>query len=260
MPERDGYAPGTPSWVDLATPDVDNAARFYGELFGWDATEPGPVETTGGYRMFERGGKSVAGLAPIMQEGQPTAWTTYVTVASADDAAARVRELGGQVMFDPMDVLDSGRMAVFVDPAGAVFSVWQPREHIGSEVVNEPVSLSWNELMTRDLESSKAFYGALFGWQPETTTEGPVPYTMWNLGGQPVGGMIEITDDWPMQPPNAWGVYFAVEDLDATLAKLKELGGSVVVEPMEAPVGRFAGAVDPQGAFFSVIQLAQSPQ
>jgi uncharacterized protein len=258
MPETTSHAPGTPSWTDLSSPDTDGSAHFYGELFGWEATEPGPVETTGGYRMFELRGKPVAGLVPIMQEGQPPAWTTYVSVASADDAAAKVKEGGGQVMFEPMDVLDVGRMAVFADPAGAVFSVWQPRAHIGAEIVNEPVSLSWNELMTRDLESSRRFYGGLFGWEPEVTTDGPVPYTIWNLDGKPVGGMIEITDDWPMQPPNAWGVYFAVADVDETLAKLQELGGSVVVQPMEAAVGRFAGVTDPHGAFFTVITL--SPQ
>ena len=110
------YAPGTPSWVELSAPDTDAAAAFYGDLMGWSATEPGPVEETGGYRMFQQGDQRVAGLMGHMQEGQPTIWATYVSVADADDTAAKVKDAGGNVMVEPMDVMDIGRMAFFVDP------------------------------------------------------------------------------------------------------------------------------------------------
>src|SRR5262245_25672313 len=184
------YASGTPSWVDLSSPDLDQSASFYAELFGWDTTEPGPVEETGGYRMFTQDGKMVGGLGPIMQEGQPSVWTTYVSTDSADDTAAKVRDGGGQVFVEPMDVMDAGRMAIFADPAGAVFGVWQPGEHRGAELVNEPGSFTWNELATRDTGSSESFYAAVFDWNPETQDFGGVPYTTWMLGERGVAGMM----------------------------------------------------------------------
>ena len=117
MPERDGYAPGTPSWVDLATPDVDNAARFYGELFGWEAQETGTIEETGGYRFYLCRGKKVAGVSPLMQDGQPVVWSTYFATDDVDALAERVTEFGGQSFFEPMDVMDAGRMGFFAHPA-----------------------------------------------------------------------------------------------------------------------------------------------
>jgi len=149
MPERTDYKPGTPSWVDLASPDPDGSARFYGGLFGWDAPEGGPVEETGGYRMFRREGKNVAGLGPTQAEGQPAMWTTYVSTDDAEAVAGKVREAGGRVMMEPFDVLAAGRMAVFVDPGGAFICIWQPLDHHGADVVNEPSSFCWNELATR---------------------------------------------------------------------------------------------------------------
>jgi predicted enzyme related to lactoylglutathione lyase len=256
MSEPTGHAPGTPSWTDLSSPDPAGSSGFYGELFGWSATEPGPVEETGGYQMFQQDGKAVGGLSPIMQEGQPTAWLTYITVESADDTAAKVGAAGGQTLLAPMDVMDVGRMAIFMDPTGGAFAVWEPRAHAGAEIVNEPFSLAWNELATRDTEAAKPFYAAVFGWDAETQTDGPMPYTMWKLGGNLVGGMIEMNETFPPEVPAGWGVYFAVRDADATAAKAQELGGSVVIQPLDVPVGRMASIVDPQGAFFSVIALS----
>lgn len=262
MPEPTSYAPGTPSWVDLGSPDPDASATFYGELFGWETTEPGPIEETGGYRMFQQDGKPVGGLMRLMQEGQPTAWSSYVSVDSADETAARVAEAGGQTIVEPMDVMDIGRMAFFADRTGAVIGVWQPRTFVGAGIVNEPVSLAWNELMTRDPDAAKTFYATVFGWDTETVpaaADGPasgMEYWTWLLDGKRVGGMIRMTDQWPAEVPANWGVYFAVEDTDATIEKAKELGGSLVVEPMDLPVGRFASLTDPHGAFFTVIALS----
>lgn len=194
MPE---YPPGTPSWVELSTPDTEASAAFYGALLGWEATEPGPVEETGGYRIFEREGASVAGLMGHMQEGQPTAWATYVSVADADETAARVRDAGGSTIVEPMDVTDIGRMAVFADPSGAVFGVWQARTFAGADLVNEPGSLCWNEVLTRDPQRGKAFYGAVFGWAAgRPGFEGaPEGYVVWENAGREVGGMMTMTDE-----------------------------------------------------------------
>ncbi len=255
MPE---YAPGTPSWVELSSPDTTAAAGFYGELMGWGATEPGPAES-GGYRMFQLGDKNVAGLMGHMQEGQPTAWVTYVSVADAQETAAKVAAAGGSVVVEPMDVMDIGRMAVFADPTGAVFGVWQPKTFTGADLVNEPGSLCWNEVLTRDAAADKAFYGAVFGWtgRPPAFEGAPQTYTVWELDGKQVGGMMQMTDEYfPAEIPPHWGVCFAVADCDATVAKARELGATVRNEAMDMPIGRFAGFIDPQGASFTVMQPA----
>ena len=227
------YPPGTPSWIELSVPNADAAARFYGELMGWRATEPGPPET-GGYRMFEQGGKSVGGLMGHMQEGQPTAWATYVSVADADDTAAKVAAAGGTVVVEPMDVMDIGRMAIFADPTGAVFGVWQPKTFTGADLVNEPNSLCWNEVLTRDANAGKAFYPAVFGWVAGRPSFDGAPdtYTVWELDGKPVGGMMQMTDDYfPAEMPPHWGVCFAVANCDDTLAKAQALGAGSQPDP-----------------------------
>jgi predicted enzyme related to lactoylglutathione lyase len=254
MPE---YAPGTPSWVELSSPDPDAAAAFYGEVMGWDASEPGPVEETGGYRMFQRGEQRVAGLMGHMQEGQPTVWSTYISVTDADETMAKVTAAGGSVMVEPMDVMDIGRMAFFSDPTGAVFGVWQPKAFAGADLVNEPGSLCWNEVLTRDAAADRAFYPAVFGWAAgKPGFEGaPESYVVWEVDGHAVGGMMQMTDEFfPAEVPAHWSVCFAVADVDAVADKARELGATVTYGPMDMPIGRFAGMVDPQGATFSVMQ------
>jgi uncharacterized protein len=187
MGERTSYAPGTPCWVDLGTPDLDAAAAFYGGLFGWSVEEDENAEQTGGYRQAKLRGKPVAGVMPLMQEGQPPAWSTYVSVEDADATTAKIREAGGNVLVEPMDVLDLGRMAVFADPTGAVFGLWQPGSFIGAEVVNEAGGVLWNELNTRDTEAAKAFYRAVFGWGFDEREFETGTYNSIKLGDDTVG-------------------------------------------------------------------------
>jgi predicted enzyme related to lactoylglutathione lyase len=249
------YDHGVPSWVDLGTSDPAAAAAFYSGLFGWDVQE-GPPEA-GGYRMAMLRGKPVAGLGPQMNPGPPY-WTTYVTVDSADDAAEKVKAAGGTVFVEPFDVLDVGRMAVFADPRGAAFAVWEPRAHIGAGIVNEPNTYSWSELVTSDVEASKGFYAAVFGWGAETHGEGAGAYTEWQLGGRSISGMLSRPPDMPAQVPDHWAVYFIVSDAEAAVAKIKELGGSVMMGPMEIEPGIFAVVNDPQGANFNVLQMKET--
>ena len=250
------YPPGTPSWVELSSPDPDASASFYREVLGWDATEPGAPET-GGYRMFQSGGKSVAGLMGQMQEGQPTAWASYVSVADAEETAQKVQDAGGSVIVAPMDVMDLGRMGVFADPTGAVFGVWQPKAFAGAELVNEPVSLTWNEIHTPDADTDTTFYSSVFGWDAgKPQFEGaPDTYTVWSLAGHNVCGMMEMVEGmFPPGTPPHWSVCFAVGDADGTVARAREQGATVVAEPMDMPIGRFAAMVDPQGAAFTIMQ------
>ena len=252
------YAPGTPSWVDLSSPDPAASAAFYGQIFGWDATEPNAQ--AGSYQRFQLGDKSVAGLAPIMQENQPTAWVTYISVADAEETTAKVTAAGGTVAFPPLDVMGMGHMAIYIDPTGAVFGIWQPGTFAGAEIVNEPNSLCWNEVLTRDAEAAQAFYTQVFPWRPERPGfEGaPESYRVWTLeDDKQVGGMMQMNDEFfPPEVPPHWNVCFAVADCDGTVAKARELGAAIVAEAMDMPIGRFASIVDPQGASFSIMQMA----
>ena len=250
--EMTSYEPGVPSWIDLGTPDIEKAAAFYSGLFGWNCPE-GPEEA-GGYRVCDIGGKLVAGLGPQQNPGPPV-WSVYVNVASADDTSAAVTANGGQVFVPPMDVMDAGRMAVFADPVGAVFSVWQPGIHPGAQLVNEPGTFSWAELVTTDVAASKAFYGAVFGWGAETHGDGPGAYTEWKVSGRSISGMMEKPPMMPAEVPPHWGVYFSVNGTEDAVARVTQLGGAVVSPPMDVEPGRFAVVADPAGAVFNVITL-----
>jgi uncharacterized protein len=258
MSDRTSYEPGTPSWVDLGTPDMEASIDFYAALFGWDVPKPENAEQTGGYRRAMKNGKPVAGMMPLMQEGQPPAWTTYVSVADADATAAAVREAGGNVMAEPMDVMDLGRMAIFADPTGAVFGIWQPGSFIGAGLVNEHGAFSWNELGTRDTAAAKAFYGAVFGWDAADNDMGEMgTYTEWKRGEGSAGGMMDVSGRLPDEVPAHWLTYFAVDDADAATETVKAKGGSVSFGPIDIPVGRFAIVQDPHGAAFAVIKLSE---
>jgi predicted enzyme related to lactoylglutathione lyase len=260
MSERSSYEPGTPCWVDLGSPDLDASVDFYAALFGWQVPESENVEATGGYRRATKNGADVGGMMPLMQEGQPPAWSSYVSVADADATAAKVAEAGGSVIAEPMDVMELGKMAVFADPGGAVFGIWQPGTFHGAGLVNEPGALAWNELNTRDLAGAKSFYGAVFGWDFEDMQMGEnESYTTIMLGGNPMGGILDMDQRGvPAEIPPHWLAYFATENTDATVAQANERGGSLMMGPIDLPVGRFAILTDPHGAAFAVIALSEN--
>jgi len=242
-------------WVDLATPDVNAAARFYGGLFGWAAEDLG--EQAGHYHMFRKDGKMVAAASAPMSPDQPPAWTSYVSTDDANATAAKVREAGGQVAVEPFDVMDAGRMAVFKDPTGAYIAVWQSGNHKGAELANEPGSFTWNELQTRDIAAAKQFYPKVFGWGIKDSEMGPMSYTEWQVGGRSIAGGMAMDPSTPAAVPPHWLVYFAVEDTDAAAAKAKELGGQVMVGPVDSPAGKFAILTDPAGAAFAIIKISR---
>jgi len=254
MADTTTVAAGTPSWVDLGSPDVDASVKFYGDLFGWTA-DPGSPEF-GGYRMLRSKGKQVAGVGPLMNPQQPPAWTTYVSVDDAKATSDKAKKAGGQVLVETMQVGDAGSMAIIQDPTGAVFGLWQPDQHRGSEVFNTPVSPTWNELSTRDVEAAKRFYNAVFGWDPQTHGEGAQAYTEWYLSGKTIGGMMETPAQVPAAVPPYWLTYFAVADTDATVKKAQELGATVMMPATDIPQGRFAVLSDPAGAAFAIIKAA----
>lgn len=251
MGERTTYTPGTFCWADLDTPDQAAAKSFYGELFGWTA-EDFPVGEGVVYSMQTIGGKNVAAISPQRREqreaGAPPAWNSYIAVESADSALARARELGATVHADAFDVFDSGRMGVVQDPQGAFFEVWEARNHIGASLVNQPGALVWNELYSPDLDASARFYGDLFGWTTQPMEGAPMPYrTIQTAAGGSNGGMTTMEG----VPPN-WLVYFGTEDIESSVARLRELGGGVMQEPMDIGVGQISVVSDPQGAMFAL--------
>ncbi len=253
MPARESYAQGTPSWVDLQTTDQAAAKAFYGGVFGWTYDDQ-PMDAGAVYSIAKIGDGQVAAIAPQSPElkaaGAPPMWNTYLAVDSVDDATAKVGPAGGTVAMEPFDVMDAGRMSFVLDPSGAPVALWQANQHTGASLVNEPGTVTWNELIT-DNPAAVPFYEQVLGVTTTTMEMGEDKYTMFQVGGKEVAGSM------PPQMagvPNHWQVYFAVADADAAAAKIKQLGGSVMVEPFDTPIGKMAVVADPQGAVFSLFQ------
>src|SRR5215218_8940614 len=228
MGERTSYPPGTFSWVDLQTSDQEAAKSFYSDLLGWEY-EDVPIGDGASYSMAKLQGHSVAAIGPLQGEEMPSHWNCYVTVADADASAARAKELGATLLAEPFDVFDAGRMAAFADPQGAVLSVWQAKESIGAGLVNAPGALSWNDLLSPDVEASAAFYRDLFGWEVTEVEGSDGQYWSITNGGRLNGGMMPL-------PPGghpAWNLYFGVDDAEAAMARAGELGAQTVMGPMD---------------------------
>ena len=252
MGERTQHTPGTFSWTDLNTTDQEAAKAFYSGLFGWDF-EDMPAGEGVVYSMAAIGGKWVGAVSPQPQQqrdaGVPPAWNSYITVADADATAAKAAELGADVHAPPFDVMEAGRMAVIQDPQGAWFLIWQPKQHQGAGLVNAPGALCWNELGSPDLDASAAFYGGLFGWSTSPMEGGEMPYLVIDNGGRSNGG---IRPPMPPGTPPFWLVYFATDDLDASLAKVSELGGNVLMGNTDIGIAHIGVVQDPQGAVFAL--------
>jgi hypothetical protein len=278
--DRDGYPPGVPCWIDTAQPEPDAAVAFYGALFGWEFEDRMPADAPGNYFVGRLHGRDVAAVGS-QPDGAPPApvWSTYIAVDRAEDAATRVLDAGGSMLAEPFDVLDAGRMGIFSDPSGAVFSVWEAKQHKGAQLVNEPGTWNFSDLNTRDVDGAKAFYGSVFGWVADTFTGGGMEFTMLRLPGygdflekrdpdlrtrqaemnappgfeDVVAGLMPMTSDrFSDDVPPHWSVTFTVDDTDAMAGRAAELGGTVMAPPSDAGPTRVAALRDPQGAVFTV--------
>jgi predicted enzyme related to lactoylglutathione lyase len=248
MPEITRYEHGVPSWVDMGTPDLGAGLGFYAELFGWEGQDMG--EEAGHYTIVSKAGKQVAAISPAQDQGPPR-WTTYINVDDVDVVAKKAESAGGTVIVAPMDVMSAGRMAIFQDTTGAVIAAWQPGEHIGAQLVNEPGAFIWSELVTTDLAKSKAFYSETFGWGWGGADE----YAEAQVAGRTIGGVMPRPPEMPADVPDNWTVYFGTADVDGDAKRAADLGATVVVEPTDIPgTGRFAVLIDPQGAAFALFQ------
>lgn len=266
------YQHGLFTWADLAAPDPAAIKEFYTALLGWDAVDQFDRDGNYIYTMFSKDGRTVAGLGghPPGMGGQaiPAFWTSYVTVDNVDAAIERWEGAGGSVTMPAMDVFDSGRMAFVKDPEGAVLALWQAGTHVGGEIFNVPGAMTWNELNTRDVEAAKEFYGRALGWEFEAfNSPGALTYWLITVPGKaqsaPLatdpynGGMLTITEDFPPEMPANWSVYFTSADVDADVARLDDLGGSLFAGVVNTSAGRLAVVSDPQGGVF---QLLTPPQ
>jgi predicted enzyme related to lactoylglutathione lyase len=248
MGERTSYTAGTFCWVELSTSDLEAAKGFYAGVLGWEI-EDVPVGDGMVYAMARLDGKDVAALQPLRNERVPPNWLNYVAVDDADAAAARAGELGATVAVPPFDVMDAGRMALVIDPQGAMLGLWQAGRHFGAALVNAPGALAWTDLLTSDVAAAQELYGPLLGWEFDDVAEGQY-FTIRTAGGS-TGGMMPT----PMEGmPTLWQPYFAVASLDDALGRVQELGGRLVSEPMAVPRGRFAPVTDAQGALFSLLE------
>ena len=260
MSERNDYAIGEFCWVDLSTADVERAKSFYTQLLGAD-TEVAPdfPDDAGEFGLFTRNGKRVAGYGPTVRDGQPSVWSSYIKVEDTDATAEKVKEAGGQVHFGPVDLPGgTGRMAALQDPTGAFVCIIEQRSHPGAQLVNELGAWTWNNLMTRDVDAAKDFYGKVFGWTAEHNEEAPPGISMWQVEEQrwPEGmaGLMEITGDLPPEMPAHWQVYFVVENADEAIKAAESQGAKLGFGPIDVPVARMATLVDPQGAVVSILE------
>lgn len=251
MGKRTEYAPGTFSYVELSTSDPEGAKSFYGAIMGWDYEDVQLPEEAGGgtYTTAKVQGDSAAAI--FQGDGSlPPHWNNYITVESADDAAAKAKELGGQVMAEPFDVMTFGRMAAIADPTGGAFNAWEPRDSIGAERVNDSGCFTWNELHTPDVDAALEFYAGMFGWGTEAMETGDGPrYVVIEVGDRQNGGVMDAQEG---EPPN-WMPYFGVESREDAVAKTGEGGGNVLAQ-MQFGTGLVGVMSDPQGAMFGVFE------
>lgn len=244
---------GAPCWIDLMTSDVDRSRTFYADLLGWESEDPNPE--FGGYFNFTKDGARVAGGMPAQPDAGPSdIWSVYLSVADAGQTVAAAREHGGEVHVEAMPVADLGTMAVIADVAGAMIGMWQPGEHKGFEIVEQPGTPTWFELHTRNYDASVQFYRNVFGWTTKVESDTPqFRYTVLARGDATFAGIMDASSFLPDGVPSHWSVYFGVDDTDAALTRTVDLGGAVIIPGEDSPYGRLATAADSTGAVFKIV-------
>ena len=258
MSTRDEAWPlGTPSWVDLSSPDVASSNEFYRRLFGWEIMDTG--EEMGHYGICMINGRAAAGIGPTQPGAAgPPAWTTYIAVDDAEKTAEAIAANGGTVVMAPMEVPGQGRMAIAADPTGAFFGIWQAQGMIGEGVYNEPGAVSWNEQISRDPDRARQFYSAVFGYTFDPVEGGDPYWTFTTADGRMAGGLGAMPQGGREETPAHWMTYFGVASTDEAASRAGSAGGTVAQPPFTTPFGRIAAIVDPHGAMFMITDNAMS--
>ena len=246
-------------WFDLLTTDTEAGVQFYTDLMGW-----GTAQWEGGeqpYTMWVNGETNVGGVMALPDEakqaGATPHWLGYISTPDVDATVSAATDIGAQVHAPARDIPTVGRFAVMADPQGALFAVFSP---IGDTPGHDGPwgrgEVSWHELATTDADAAFEFYSTLFGWQKTDTMDmGEAGmYQMYNRGeGSTMGGMYNKTKDMPGPP--AWLFYISVDDVNASVEKVKASQGMVLNGPMKVPGGSgdmIAQCMDPQGATFAM--------
>ncbi|MDQ2884216.1 MAG: VOC family protein [Actinomycetota bacterium] len=253
MPTRDAAPVGAPCWVDLMTSDTERSRAFYCQLFGWTAEQP--AAEFGGYFNFTKDGVRVAGCMANRPDSElPDLWSVYLATDDARKTVEAAATHGGQILVAAMDVGDLGTMAVVSDPGGAGIGVWQAGLHQGFGLLGEPGTPSWFELHTRDYQGAVTFYREVFGCETHVVSDTPeFRYTTVRQGEDWLAGIMDASAFLPDGVSAHWSVYFGVDDTDAALAKIVDLGGSILMAAEDTPYGRLAAAADPTGARFKLV-------
>lgn len=246
------FAAGTPCWVHLLTSDIDKSLAFYADLFGWESEGSRPE--FGGYANATSDGHLVAGMVPNTPEmNNVDSWQTFISTDDIDASIEAAAAAGGTLVAPAMQVSDLGSMGVMLDPAGALFGLWQPGTHTGFEKYNEPGSVTWDELHSKSFAATTDFYTSVFGWSIEKTADtDDFRYYQGQIDGETVAGLMDAANTLPAEMPSHWAVYFAVADVDAAVARGLQGGASLVRAAQDTPFGRIAEVADPTGAAFTL--------
>ncbi|GAA2472639.1 VOC family protein [Streptomyces longisporus] len=248
---------GTPCWADAMFGDVEGAKSFYGDVLGWTFGEAS--SEYGNYTQAYADGKAVAAVVPPMPgQEAPSQWCLYFASSDVAATAAKIRENGGEVLMEPMQVGEFGTMCIAREPSGAVFGLWQGGTHEGFEATAVPGAYGWAEVFTREPEKADAFFSAVFPYTAQQIVDDNVDFRMFNLGDNTVLGRMRMGEEFPPEVPSYINLYFVVPDCDDAVAKATKLGGVLRFGPMDSPYGRFAAISDPQGASFSVIDITRT--
>lgn len=249
-------------WRDLYTTDQKKALDFYGKLFGWKLNAEFPVSDDETYYIIETNGQRFGGISKLSSDAPSHSyWSSYIRTPDVDATTEQATAKGGSVLMPPTDIPNVGRFSVIADPAGAAFCAM-------TDNMPEPVpfdndvadgGVTWNELLTTDVEGSLAFYADLFGYSVKTSEMGPgMTYSMLTIeqDGQPVhvAGVFQRPEQ---MRASAWMTYFKVANIEAAREKIEELGGKNVGPVLEVPgTGRMSTAVDSTGGYFSIHEYA----
>jgi hypothetical protein len=244
---------GTPTWVDLVSPDPEASRDFYKALFGWEYDIGGPE--FGGYATARKGKLNTAGIGgqpPGMPADVPAIWQLYFASDDLKADVARAQQLGAKEVYPSMEVGVFGGMASLADPTGAEFNFWKAGTHVGTQLINEHGGPAWFELYTPDAKKARDFYTALLGMTSDPMPGG-LEYYILKRGSDMHAGVMQIDPAWGNLPP-FWSIYFAVDDTDKAVETTLKHGGKLQGNIDDTPFGRMAAVVDPHGANFKVIK------
>jgi len=255
MPAVPPAPAGAPVWFDLSSSDPAVSRAFYEGLFGWTARDTPPE--FGGYVNFYKGDTMIAGMTPNPGQGAPDGWTTYLKSADTRATAEAITAAGGTVLFPPTDVMGLGTMAIALDPAGAAIGVWQPGTMTGYGLSQEAGTPVWHELQTRDYPAEVAFFEKAFGWTTVVMSDtDDFRYKTLKVDDVDYAGIMDGSAYLPQDRPSAWEIYIGTDDVDATVAKAVELGGTVLQAAEDTPFGRIAKIADPTGGTIKLSSLS----